>query len=148
MWQSQHCFGTVVPWQTPKFAFLSQPCPHPGSVLRSCFVAWSAHPPATSACFTVLCGQTHAAFSLTSDTLLMALMECSAFQHTSPSRCLAWKSGIPHTATCLLTMSQGEGAGWLPLCSSKATLGVVARAKAPLESCIPPTASKVVLRLS
>lgn len=63
MWQSQHSFRTVVPWQAPEFAFPSQHCPYPRSILSSCFVAWCAHPPATTACFTVLCGQTLAAFS-------------------------------------------------------------------------------------
>jgi len=83
MQQSQCSFWSKVPWQAPEFAFPSQPCSHPGSILTPCFIAWSAaRPPATAACFTVLCGQTHAAFSAISEALLM---ECSASWHALPS---------------------------------------------------------------
>lgn len=78
----------------------------------------------------------------------MALTECSASWHTLPSCCLVCESGIRHAATHLLTTSWGEEAGWLPLWSSKATLRVVAQAKALLEPCIPPTACKAAPHLS
>lgn len=140
MWQSQHCFGTVVPWQAPEFGFpaLSMPrvCPQ---TLLCCLICSSSSN--NCLCYS-FCGQTHAAFSPTSEALLVALMESSPSQHTLPSSCLVWKSGIPHAAIDLLTTSRGEGGGWLPLCPSKATLRVVARAKAPLEPCIPPTTSE------
>lgn len=120
----------------------------PWVCLRSCFIAWSACSPATSACFTVLCGQTHTAFAPTSDALLMPLAESSASQHILPSCCLVWKSGISDAATYLITMSQGEGASWLLLCLSTAALEVVARARAQLEPSAPPATDKVTLHLS
>lgn len=86
------------------------------------------------------------AFSSSSEALLIALTELNTSQHTLTSCCLVWKPGIPcnmpsHHVT-------GRRAGWLPLCSSKATLRVVARAKALMEPCIPPTTDKASLRQS
>lgn len=42
------------------------------SILRSCFVAQSAHPPAATACFTVLCGQIPVEFSPSSEAFLLS----------------------------------------------------------------------------